>query len=59
MVPGDQYEIVFQSERGNPQVVIGNRRTCPLELNEKVGIVFRGPTAGQQQANRRFGQESP
>ena len=53
---GDEHEFVLESQRGNPQIVIGNRCPGSLELNEKARVLFRGLAAGEQQGNRRFRQ---
>ena len=54
-IAGDQCEIVLQDQGGNPEIVIGNRRTGSLELDEQAGLPFRSFAAGEQNGNRGFG----
>jgi hypothetical protein len=46
-LPGDQCQVVFQGQGGNPKIVVGNRSAGPLELNKQSGVVLRSLTAGQ------------
>jgi hypothetical protein len=55
-VSRDQPKIMFKRERGDPQVVIGNRSACALKLDKQPGVVLRRFTARQQNSDGRFGE---
>jgi hypothetical protein len=46
-VPRNQPQVVLQRDRGDPEIVVGNRSAGPLELNKQPGVVLRSLTAGQ------------
>jgi hypothetical protein len=53
----DEEEVMFQGERGDPKVIIGDRSARSLELNKEPGIVFGRLPARHQNVYGRFGQE--
>lgn len=56
-VPRDQYQIMFQRERGDPQVIGGNWRARALELDEYTRVMVRRFPAWKQYSNSRLGEE--
>jgi hypothetical protein len=55
-VSRDESEVVFEDQRCDPEIIVGNRRAGSPELNEDPRIVFRCLPAGRQHANGRFGE---
>ncbi len=57
-VSRDQYEVVFEHQCCDPEVIVGNRCAGPPELNENSRIMFRCLPAGQEHANGGLGEQS-
>ena len=58
LIAGDQHEIVFQDQRRNPKIVVGNRRAGAFELHEQPRIVLGGFPRREQDSDRGLGQEA-
>ena len=57
-VSRDQREIVFQGQRSNPKVCIGDGRAGASELDEQPCPLFCCLAAGEQDVDCFLGQES-
>ena len=57
-VSRDQREIVFQGQRSNPKVCIGDGCAGASELDEQPCPLFRGLAAGEQDVDCFLGKES-
>ena len=53
----DQDEVVLQGERGDPKVVVRDGSGRAFELNEKARVVLGCFAAGEQNCDRRFGEQ--
>ena len=51
-------QVMFQGQRRNPKIIVGDRSAGAPKLNEDSCIVFRSFPAGQQYPNRGLGQQS-
>ena len=54
----DEEEIVFQSKCGDPKIVVRDRRSGSLKLNEETCVVFGCFPAWQQHTDSRFREQS-
>jgi hypothetical protein len=53
-VARNQYKVVFEDDRGNPQVAIGDRCSGAFQLNEQAGVLFGCFPAWRNNAHGRF-----
>ena len=57
-VAGNQLEIVFKRDCADPEIVVGNRLSSPVQLNEEAGVVVCGFPPRNENSNRRSCQKS-
>lgn len=56
-VARDEKQVVLQDESGDPEVVVGDRSSCPLQLHERPGVVLSRFGTREQNMHRRLCQE--
>ena len=52
----DQYQVMLQDERRDPEVVVRYRRAGALELNKQPGVVLSRLPAREQNPNGGLGE---
>lgn len=56
LIPRDEGQVMFQSQRGDPEIVIGNRSARALELDKQTRVVLRCLAPREQDIHGLLGE---